>query len=255
MTRAEAREILLLHRPGTADVEESQLAEALALAGRDPELKRWLAQHAMQQSVLREKLRAIAAPAGLKEQILSEQVAQEKRVFWRQNSRVAINLAATAVVLLLLGLVAVWLQPRNHENDFAIYQGRMVSMALRGYSMDLVTNDASQIRTWLSQNHAPADYVLPASLEKTDVSGCAVQSWQGVKVSMICFRTGGPLAPGAQSDLWLFVIDQASVKDAPAFAEPQFMKVNRLITATWTEGGKLYVLGTEGDEQFIRKFL
>ena len=91
----------------------------------------------------------------------------------------------------------------------------MAGIALRGYAMDLTTNNPAQIRAYLAQNHAPADYVLPAPLEKTAMAGCAIESWQGAKVSMICFRTGKPLPPGEQSDLWLFVVDRASVKDAP----------------------------------------
>jgi hypothetical protein len=45
------------------------------------------------------------------------------------------------------------------------------------------------------------------------------------------------------------------MKDAPAGASPQLSKVNRLITATWTQGDKLYLLGTAGDEQTIRQYL
>jgi len=72
---------------------------------------------------------------------------------------------------------------------------------------------------------------------------------------MICFRTGKPLPPGQQADLWLFVADRASMKGAPDAASPQFAKVNQLVTATWSQDGKLYLLATEGDEQVLRKFL
>ena len=72
---------------------------------------------------------------------------------------------------------------------------------------------------------------------------------------MICFSTGKTLAPGGQSDLWLFVVDRASVKDAPAGDSPQFAKINRLITATWTQGDKLYLLSTEGDERTLKPYL
>ena len=44
------------------------------------------------------------------------------------------------------------------------------------------------------------------------MTGCAIEGWQNAKVSMICFRTGKPLRPAEQSDLWLFVVDRASVK-------------------------------------------
>jgi hypothetical protein len=51
------------------------------------------------------------------------------------------------------------------------------------------------------------------------------------------------------------VVDRKAVRGSPAGASPQISKVNRLITATWTQGGKLYLLGTEGDEAAIRKYL
>ena len=131
----------------------------------------------------------------------------------------------------------------------------MASVALRGYSMDLMTNNPASVRTYLAQYHAPADYVLPAPLEKTAVAGCAIQDWQGAKVSMVCFRTGKPLPPGQQSDLWLFVVDRATVKDAPPAGSRQFVQVSRLEMVTWTVGDKLYVLGMEGDEQALRQYL
>jgi uncharacterized membrane protein YbaN (DUF454 family) len=251
VNREEAKDILLLYRHGTADAADPQFAAALALSKSDPELKHWFVRHCALQFVLREKFRAITAPAGLKEQIISEQAALVKRLFWQRHARL-VTTGAVAVVLVLL---ALWLRPGASDDTFAIYQNRMAGVALRGYAMDFATSEASQIRAWLAQNHAPADYSLPASLQNLAVTGCAIQSWQGAKVSMICFRTGRPLPPGAQSDLWLFVIDRASVKDAPASGPPVVAMVNQLLTATWTEGGKVYVLGVEGDEATLRKFL
>jgi hypothetical protein len=131
----------------------------------------------------------------------------------------------------------------------------MVGVALRGYAMDLMTNNPDQIRAYLAQNHAPADFVLPVALKQAALTGCAVEGWQSVKVSMICFRTAKSPAPDGQSDLWLFVVDRTSVRGSPAGSSPQFSKVNRLVTATWTQGDKLYLLGTEGDEQTIKQYL
>jgi hypothetical protein len=72
---------------------------------------------------------------------------------------------------------------------------------------------------------------------------------------MICFRTGKPLPPGQQSDLWLFVIERFTVKDAPPMSSRQFVQINKLMTVTWTEGDKLYMLGTEENEQILRQYL
>jgi hypothetical protein len=252
MNRDDAKNILLLYRPGTADAADPQVAEALSLVKQEPELARWLDEYRIRQEVLRAKFRQIQAPAGLKEQIISEQSAREKIIVWRRNTML---LAVAAAMVVLLALTTFWLRPQINDNSLALYRDRMVGAALRAYAMDLPTDNPAQIRSYLERHHAPADYVLPASLTKVAVAGCAIQSWQGTRVSMICFRTGKPLAPGEQSDLWLFVIDRTLVKNAPPAGPPQLAQVNQLITATWTQGDKLYLLGTEGDEQTIRQLL
>ena len=250
MNREEAKTILLLYRPETADSGDPQIAEALALAKQDPELARWLDEHCARQNALRTKFRQIEIPAGLKEQIISERAAQEKIIFWQRNFAPA----AAVVMAIIIGLIIrapFWFHSRA-DDTFAIYRSRMVSTALRGYAMDLAANNPAQLRTYLAQNRAPANFILPAALQQVAVTGCAIEHWQGAKVSMICFHDGKPNAPG---DLWLFVIDRASVKNAPANASPQLSKVSQLITATWTQDDKLYLLGTEGDAQTIRRFL
>ena len=252
MNRDEAKNILLLYRPGTADVADPQIAGALALVQRDAELARWFGEHCARQEVLRAKLRQIPVPAGLKEQIISEQAARRKDFDWRRLPALA---AVAAAVVVSFILITPWLQSLKSDNTLAIYQNRMVGAALRGYAMDLTTDNSAQIRAFLAQNHAPADYVLPAALAKTTVAGCAIESWRGVKVSMICFRTGNPLPPGEPSDLWLFVVDRASVPHAPPAGPPKLARVNQLMTAVWSQGDKLYLLGTEGDEQTIRRYL
>ena len=251
MNCAEAKTILLLYRPGTTDASDPEIAAALALARQDPELTRWLVEHCARQEAVWAGFRKITAPAGLKEQIISEQAAHEKMLFWRRRA----VLAVAAIVMVLVTLASFWFQPRRNDDTFAVYRSRMVGVALRGYVMDLATNNPAQIQGYLARNQAPADYILPASLAKTAMTGCAIENWQRVKVSMICFRTGKPLPPGEQSDLWLFVIDRATVKDAPPAGSRQFVRVNKLMTATWTQGDKMYVLGVEGDEQTLRQYL
>ncbi len=247
----EARTILLLYRPGTADAEDPQIAEALALAKREPELARWLEEHCALQVAVRTRFRKISVPEGLKEQIISEQAIKERVGSWRPR----LTLAAMAAVVLLVVMAAVWFPHRPADDTLAVYRSQMVSLALRGYGMDLVTNDPVQIRVYLAQNQAPSDYVLPATLRKTAVAGCAVEGWQKGKVSMICFHTGRPLPPNQSSDMWLFVVDRASVKDAPAAGEIRFVAVNRLATAVWAQGDKVYLLGTEGGDSAVRRFL
>ena len=240
MNRDQAKTVLLLYRPGTADADDPEIAAALALAKSDPELTRWLAEQGARQKAVQAGFRKITAPAGLKEQIITEQAARGKTAFRRQR----MILAAAAAIVALVLLTPLWFQRRQSDDTYAIYRNQMASIALRGYGMDLVTNNPASVRDYLAQNHAPADYVLPAPLGKTAVAGCAIEDWQGTKVSMVCFRTGRPLPPGEQSDLWLFVIDRSRMKEAPPAEARQFVQLNRFGMMTWTQGDKLYVLGT-----------
>lgn len=252
MNRDNAKNILMLYRPGTADGTDPEIAEALALAKNDAELVRWFEGHCARQNALREKFRQISAPDGLKEQIISEQAARGKIIYLRRN----IALAAAAIIVGLLALASFWLPERPlPTNTFAVYQRQMASIALRGYSMDLTTNSSTLIRNYLAQKSAPADFALPTGLQNAQLTGCAVEDWQDAKVSMVCFRTGRALPPGQQSDLWLFVVDKDAVKNLSASTAPQLAKVSRLITASWTQNGRLYLLGVLGDEQTIRKYL
>ena len=253
MNPDEAKAILLLYRHGTADAEDPQIAGALAVARQDEVLARWLEKHCAQQMGLREKFRQLRAPAGLREQIISEQAASERPVsFWRRKT----IFVPVAAMILLSGLIAsLWLvNQRGHEDTLDIFQSRMAGVALRGYGMDFTTNDPAQIRAYLAQHDAPADFVLPEALQQVSLAGCAIQGWQGVKVSMLCFRSR-QAAPDVSSDVWLFVVDRTSVKKLPAGAAPQLSKVNRLMTATWIQGDKLYFLGTAGDAQTIQHYL
>ena len=249
MNRQEAQEILLLYRPGRADEDNPELIEALDLVKHDPELAKWFETHCALHHAISAKFKQIDVPAGLKEQILSERKIPSVILWWR---RPAVLAAATGVVL-LAGLASLWLRPVPRDS-FPAFRQWMVRTALRTYTMGLETNDLNQIRAYLAQRSTPADYVLPQSLEKAKGTGCDAMHWHGHGVSMVCFRSGKPLGPGEKSDLFLFVIDRSSVPGAPAGDPPQFTKVNKLMTASWTLGNKVYLLAGNGDEAFLRKF-
>lgn len=244
MTNQQAKEILLLYRPGT-DAADPDVAQALALARRDPELGGWLVQHAALQSTLRASLRGIPAPAGLKEQIVSEVPAQ---ISLNRRRRASLLVAAGATLVVLLGLALFW--PRSAGRpDFAAFRSRMVRTALRPYNMDLATNDLGQIRRYLAQTKAHADFALPAGLTSVPATGCARLTWQNEPVSMICF------AKGRQTPLWLFVINRAALPDPPPEGTPRTARVNQLATASWSADGKTYILAAKADQLDLKEYL
>jgi uncharacterized membrane protein YbaN (DUF454 family) len=231
------------------------MGEALALARQDAELGRWFDQHCAAQKAIRDQFRQIAIPPGLQEQIISEHKARTAVVWWRQP----VTLAAAAVVAVLIGIAAVWFRPApgiRDEVNTATFRSRMLGQVLRSYTMTLETNDLNQIRSHLAGQQAPADFVLPEKLAQTLLAGCGVLRWQHKRVSMICFLTGKPLPSGSKSDMFLFVVDRSALPDAPATSSPEFNPDRKqIVTATWTVGDKTYVLATEGNVDFIRRYL
>src|ERR1051325_11514340 len=108
MNIQEAKEILSLYRPGTADAEDEFFCEARQLCEQEPELKAWFENHCEVYTALRSKLRT-AVPEGLKDQILAEQKVVPLPV-WRRPA----FLAAAAPVLVLAGIAAMLLfSPRD----------------------------------------------------------------------------------------------------------------------------------------------
>jgi len=249
----EAKDILLLYRHhNPADEGDPLVVEALAMAKRDPELARWLEMHCARQFVLREKFRQIPIPEGLKEQIISEHAASKRAAPKRRQYA----LVAVLAITMLFSATAYWLNNRRvAEDTLPVFQSQMAGNALRGYAMDVLSADGAKIRDFLKSKSAPADYVLPTALEHAALTGCAVEGWGDKKVAMVCFRTGRELPAGTESDLWLFVVDQKTVKDAPTDTSVHMAKINRLVTATWVRDGKLYFLGMEGEPAELGKYL
>jgi hypothetical protein len=244
---AEAKEILLLYRPGTADPAEPQMAEALELARQEPELGRWFEQHRAYQKAMRARFRQIEVPAHLRTSLLMQKPTPQALIAPQARWRSPVWLTAVAAVVLLLGLVGVWLKPRPADR-FANFQSRMVSAAQREYRMDLVTNDMQQIRQFMASRGAPADYDVTRGLARLQLTGGGRLTWRSKPVTMVCFDRGD------KQMLFLFVLKRSAVKDPPP-ETPQLAKVREMFTASWTRGDNTYVLAGPEEVEFVKKYL
>ncbi len=247
MTPEQAKQTLLLYRPGTTDAEDPQIAEALELARHDPELGVWLDGHRAFQQAMRRKFRQIEPPAHLKASLLIRAAVRPEVVTPRPWWRAPLPLAMAAALVLLLGGAVLWLQPPRGDR-FANYQARMVSTALREYRMDLVTNDMRQVRQFLANRGAPANYELTAGLEKLQLTGAGFLHWRNEPVSMVCFNRGD------NQMLFLFVMNRSALKDPPA-ETPALARIATLTTASWSRGDKTYFLAGPEDPDFKTKYL
>jgi hypothetical protein len=247
VNREEAKQILALFRPGTADERDPFFSQALEAAKADPEIQRWFHEQCESYLAVRERFRTIPVPAGLKEQILSERKVQRMKLqtYWRPV------LAASVLAAFVIGLI---FGPSSTDR-YAAYRKRMTETALRSYYMDLTSSNPAAIRNFLGQRSAPANYDLPAGLKAANAVGCAVESWQGKPVSMICLKSGRPLPAGSQSDLWLFVIDRKAAASSPPQGQTVFARVNKATTVSWSDTNNTYLLAAVGDEAFLRKYV
>jgi hypothetical protein len=245
MTREEARQVLLLYRPGTADAEEPEIVQAMAVARDDAELGRWFEQHRRFQTALREKFRQIEAPAHLKLSLLAQQKIVRPAPWWLRPAW----LTAAAALVLLLGLLAF--SPRiQHFARFADYREMMLSKAVRGYTMDWPTPDMGELRQKVQKRGAPADYDLTPALAKLKLTGGATLRWRSNPVTMVCFDRGD------NQMVFLFVMKRAGVKDPPP-PNPAVTNISRFTAASWTSGDKTYVLAgpkESGEQEFLRRY-
>jgi hypothetical protein len=253
MTRQEAREILLLYRPDHPDPDDENFEEALELAKRDPELAAWFEQHCAAQKAFARAFRQIEVAEGLKEQILSERKAR----FSPKLRRTAVALCAIAAIV----VAVITMLPRSpspgpaSDGSFRGFREQMAGDVQRLYPrMDLMTNDLAELRQYLAQHRGHAEIAVPKPLVQAVPAGCAILSWQGKRVSMLCFNSSQN-AGAAVPDLYLLVIKRSDVKTPPENTQPEVKLVNGLATASWTAGENAYVLGGLRDEAFLKKYL
>jgi hypothetical protein len=243
MTPSEAKRVLQFHRLELGDTDGEEVAEALALASRDPELRRWLEEHRMVELQLRQKLRSISAPEQLRERVLAPGSSARLHPWFRQPA-----LLAAAAVFTLLAVVAIWQLRPAPPDRFADYRQRMVSAVLRSYHMDIETNDTAQVREFMARRGSPADFEVPTGLARLEVTGGGLHQWRGHPVSMVCFDRGD-----AQM-LFLFVLGREGIADPPP-AEPQALQVNKLTTLSWSRDGNVYLLAGPPETGFSKKYL
>ncbi len=242
MNREEAKQVLLLYRPGPSANNDPEFADALELARRDPELGEWFEEHRQFQETIKAKLCQLEPPNSLRQALLSQHKVVHLPA-WRFKP---VWLAAAAAVILLVALVRFW--PTSMlPNRFDDYRAMMVSRATLQYGMEFRTKDQNALRQLIRAKGAPADYQLTPGLEKLPLTGGGSLHWRSNPVAMVCFDRG------TNDMLFLFVLKTDAVKDPPP-EQPRLAKVNSMMTVSWTRGDKTYVLAGPEEADFARKY-
>lgn len=241
MNSFEAKQILTAYRPGSSDERDPEVIQALSFVRAQAELALWLEQQIAFHRAVRGGFEAIPVPSGLKARILT----QQKTIvpLWQ---RPAFLLAAACLVAAFV-LVALQFRRPSEDLTFDGFRARMIGFAQRVYGMDIVTNDLQQIRQYLARKGAPADYALTAGLQTMPAKGGAYLSWQSKPVSMVCFELP------KDDTLYMFVMDEAKIPAGPVPGPAAKIEtVQGITTASWSMGGKVYLLAAH-DPEVLRR--
>jgi hypothetical protein len=241
MDREQARRILITYRLGEAAPHGSELAEALAVADRDPELSAWLEAQLRFDRTVRTRVRSVVPPTHLRAAILSQ---PPRRI---GPSRWATPLGwALAAALALMSGTTVWLSYRS-ESGGSIAQAAsgpatsdsfrkaMATLLTDGvYSLQVQSTSLEELRRFIATRGGSANAPIPSSLEALNSLGCQVFSWNGHQATLICFTS-------STLGLVHLVILEGSLPDAQGNA-PVLAQASGWNTALWQESGRTYLL-------------
>jgi hypothetical protein len=193
-------------------------------------------------------VKGIAVPADLKDSLLAARKVV-KVPFWARPLQISKGWpmrAAAAAILLLVAISGFLL--RHHRARFADFRQELISRDWAGDPhLDFESSDIRQIKQWLGERHASADFTLPPGLNGLHIQGCRLVERDGEKVSLLCLAEG-------PKHLHLFVVDHADFADLPPQGAPDFEKCGVWKTASWWQGNKTYVLTGMNYRTFVSKF-
>ena len=248
MDNREAQFVLSAYRPGGQDATNPQFSEALAQARRDLVLERWLNDSIAFDKAVTKTFCAIEVPPELRQSILAGGKVSRPSRWTKPFVRWAI-----AAVFVLAAIVGSLVLREAAKPRLAAWQTNalsQVSALVQGESkFDAQSRNAGELVAWLRANRAPAAEKLPQNLERLESVGCKTFSWDGQSLSVICFqRENGGL-------IHLVAINASVPLNRADKSEPRFVQHGSWATATWRDGGTVYMLALEGPPDQLRSYL
>jgi len=247
MDSEQARLILRVCRPCAEDASDPFFAEALDLARRDPELAAWLAEEQRFDAAMAQALQAQEPPGHLRQAIARGALPRRRASpLW---ARPAPWLALAAALAVFLGIGLFFQQGKPPMTGPQLAR-EVIGLAASGkIALGKFSNNPDDLQSWLAERGSPHGFAIPAGLRAYPGIGCQSYNMGGAKVSLICFRLG------KDEVVHLFVVDEAALKNAPG-GQPSIIRERDRVAATWSAGGKTYVLmGMNTSEETLRRLI
>jgi hypothetical protein len=249
MDNREAKFILSAYRPGGQDANDPSFAEALEQVRRDPILRQWFDESVAFDAGMTEKLSATSVPRDLRESILTG-VKVTRAPLWKNSWR-KWAIAAAVLVSTTFG-VLVWHNTRPAPMagwQLQALDAILSSIARNESHFDALSRNPADLVKWLRGNSAPAGNKLPRDLDKLPSIGCKTFFWRGKPVSLICFTL-----PEGRA-IHLVMTNVSTESDRAIKHEAKVIQQGQWATATWREGGMIYMLALEGSRDELRSYL
>ncbi len=245
MTIQEAKLILHSYRPGGEESADPFFSEALELARTDDSLGKWFKEQQAFDAAMEKALQSEIPPATLRSSILAQKSAPLLPHPKKKPLSLVWWVAMTASIM-LFGGVAMYLTGPNQPSlgdeeapsmSVASFTRQALDIKEQGkISIAMQSTDPEQLRKWLAERGAPAGFVIPPGLKGIPSLGCQSYTMGGTKVSLVCFTLG------KNQIAHLFIVDKSARADASTQSHPELRSDDGLAFATWTSGGKSYVL-------------
>jgi len=245
MSIQEAKLILQLYRPSGKDDADPFFAEALELTRTDSDLAKWFADQQFFDATMGRALQAEIPPADLRSSIIAGNFSPPETSHRKKPLSLVWWVTMVASVMIFGGIAMLLTSPnltsqgnkKNPTMTVASFTRQALDIKEQGrISLGMQSTDPAQLRTWLAERGAPDGFVIPPGLKGIPSLGCQSYTMSGTRVSLVCFNLGN------NKIAHLFIVDKSALVDASNQSHPDLRNENGLAFATWTAGGKSYVL-------------
>lgn len=280
MNRDEARELLQCIRPEDRANPDPEVAEALALAENDAELREELENTLAFDEKVYAAMASIPVPAGLKDRILQAAAneaepeaagrtissartplagssrpasakAEGKTFGFGFGLGLALSFGAVALIAVAIALLRPYLpggkdSPQQAEGEMEDWQLHAFASLNRMQPSDLDLGgpgkevSRAELTNWLKSHELPVPEKLMAGLTEEKLVGCLNFKDWDEPMSQICFYSLGGRL------LHLIVVDNGQPE---MVKQPRMGVHGKWKAATWAENGRSYMLVTEIDNR------